>query len=59
MSEGLTFPQEPNDGKTLTHSFQHTGGEAGNNVISRTWSWNESRNAWVTNSSPRSSEPGP
>jgi len=48
-NEGLTFEAQPDDGETFTYSFQHTGGEANSNVINRTWSWNEHRNAWVSN----------
>ena len=50
MSEGLTFPQNPSDGQTISFSFQHTGGDANNAVVTKTWSWNASRNAWVSNS---------
>lgn len=50
MSEGLTFPSSPSDGQTISFSFQHTGGDANNAVVTKTWSWNASRNAWVSNS---------
>lgn len=46
---GLTFPQNPQDGQTISFSFQHTGGSANDAVITKTWSWNASRNAWVSN----------
>lgn len=49
MSEGLTFPANPYDGQTITQTFTHTGGDAGNRVMVRRWSWNESRGVWVTN----------
>jgi len=51
MSEGLTFPVAPVDGETISFQFTHTGGSAESNVITRTWSWNESRSAWVSNNS--------
>lgn len=49
MSDGLTFPIGPTDGETISYSFSHTGGEANNNEVTRTWSWNSSRKAWVSN----------
>jgi hypothetical protein len=49
MSQGITFPQSPADGDTFSFTFTHTGGAAGNTPITRTWSWNESRNAWISN----------
>jgi hypothetical protein len=47
---GLTFPQNPSDGQTVSFSFQHTGGDANNAVVTKTWSWNESKNSWISNS---------
>lgn len=46
---GLTFPQNPQGGQTISFSFQHTGGDANNAVVTKTWSQNESRSAWVSN----------
>lgn len=48
-NEGLTFPANPYDGQTITQTFTHTGGDAGNRVMVRRWSWNASRGVWVTN----------
>jgi hypothetical protein len=50
MSEGLTFPQSPSDGETISFSFQHTGGDANNAVTTKTWSWDGRYNAWISNS---------
>jgi hypothetical protein len=49
MSQGITFPENPQDGETFSFTFTHTGGAAGNTPITRTWSWNASRNAWISN----------
>lgn len=49
MSEGLTFPQNPQDGETVSFQFTHTGGEANSSVVVKSWSWNESRQSWVAN----------
>ena len=51
MSLGLTFPQNPIDGQTVTRTFTHTGGDAGSSVMTRTWSWDQRRGAWVSNGS--------
>lgn len=51
MSEGLTFPQSPSDGETISFSFQHTGGDANNAVTTKAWSWDGRYNAWISNSS--------
>jgi hypothetical protein len=49
MSQGITFPENPQDGETISFTFTHTGGAAGNTPITRTWSWNASRKAWISN----------
>lgn len=58
MPQGLTFPQNPTDGQTITFQFTHTGGDAENNVLTRTWSWDARRGAWVGNSSNASGAGG-
>jgi hypothetical protein len=55
MSEQvLEFPQGPTDGQTITWSFEHTGGSAENNIMTRVWSWNDFRSAWISNKSKSS-----
>lgn len=54
MSLGLTFPQNPIDGQTISFSFTHTGGDAGNSVVTRTWSWDQGRGVWISNTSKTS-----
>lgn len=47
---GLTFPTNPTDGQTISFTFTHTGGDANNAQVTKTWSWNSDRGAWVSNS---------